>query len=132
MRIDTAISLIVVVMEVLWHRELCMTRAGLKTEGKDLPVELIVAALADLDADGADTTEARDLLRSHGVQLPENAQMPYRRRSNNQKSAEVEELIRDLLNKRWTKTAIAKHLKVNRRVVIRVAREAQGAQETPK
>ena len=92
----------------------------------------IPSSRADLDADGADTTEARDLLRSHGVQLPETAQVPYRRRSNNQKPAEVEELIRDLLNKRWTKTAIAKHLKVNRRVVIRVAREAQGAQETPK
>jgi len=131
-RIDTAMSLIRVVMEVVWHRELCMKRAGLNTEGKDVPVELIVAALADLDADGADTTEARDWFRRNGIHLPENAQAPYRRRSNNQKSAEVEEVIRDLLNKSWTKTAIAKHLKVNRRVVIRVAREAQSAQETPK
>jgi len=112
--------------------DLSKLTGGLKTEGKDLPVELIVAALADLDADGADTTEARDLLRSHGVQLRESTPVPYRRRSNNQVSAETEALIRDLLDKRWTKTAIAKHLKINRRVVIRVAREAQSAQETPK
>ena len=128
MRIDTAISLIMVTMEALGHRQICLKHLGIKSSQEDVPGELLVAALADLDADGADTTEARDWFRRHGVQLPESAQVPYRRRSNNQKPAETEELIRDLLNKRWTKSAIAKHLKVNRRVVIRVARDAQSAQ----
>jgi hypothetical protein len=36
----------------------------------------------------------------------------------------MEEFIRQLLERGFSKTAIAKRLKVNRRVVIRVAREA--------
>jgi len=117
-----------VTMEALGHRDICLKRLGLESSQKDVPGELLVAALADLEADDRDTTGVRDWFRKHGVHLPESAQVPYRRRSNNQKSAETEEVIRDLLNKGWIKTAIAKHLKVNHRVVIHVAREAQSAQ----
>ena len=48
----------------------------------------------------------------------------YVRRANNQVSAELEAFIRDLLARGRTKTAIAHALRVNRRVVIRIAREA--------
>jgi hypothetical protein len=47
----------------------------------------------------------------------------YVRRANNQVSAELEAINRELLVRGWTKTAIARALRVNRRVVIRVARE---------
>ena len=48
----------------------------------------------------------------------------YVRRANNQVSAELEALIRDLLALGRTETAIARALRVNRRVVTRVARES--------
>jgi len=121
-KIDTAISLLGVVMEALIHRENCLRGAQ-----KDLPEELLVAALAKLEADDRDTSETREWLSNHGVHLPKSAQAPYHRRTNNQKPAEVEGFIRDLLERGWAKTAIAKQLKVNRRVVIRVAREAESA-----
>jgi TATA-binding protein-associated factor Taf7 len=116
-KIESAISLMRVVMEALAHRETC-----LKTAEKDVPVEL----LAELEADDRDTSGALAWLSKHGVHVPKSAQPQprYRRRANNQVSAEVEALIQNLLSQSWTKTAIAKHLKVNRRVVIRVAREA--------
>lgn len=120
-KIESAISLIRVVMEALIHRETC-----LKSAEKDVPAELLAAAVAELEADSRDTSGTLAWLSKHGVHVPQSAQSPppYRRRANNQVPAEVEALIRDLLQQRWTKTAIAKHRKVNRRVVIRVAREA--------
>jgi hypothetical protein len=124
-KIETAISLIVAVMEALVHRQTC-----LKSEKRDVPEELLTAALAELEANGRDTSEVRDWLFRYGVQLPQNAQPTYRRRANNQVSAEVEALICELIGKKWSKSAIAKRLKVNRRVVIRVAREFQSAQST--
>jgi hypothetical protein len=125
---ETAISLVGIVMEVLAHREIC-----LKSAQKDVPGELLVAALADLEAYGADTTEARDWLNSHGIQLAQNSPALYQRRANNQVSAEVEAFIRELLDKSWSKSAIAKQLKVNRRTVIRVARESvENAQQRRK
>jgi DNA invertase Pin-like site-specific DNA recombinase len=121
MKIETAISLMRVVMEALAHRENC-----LKSAEKDVPEELLVAAVAALEADGRDTSETLAWLSKHGVHLPQSAQKqpPYRRRANNQVPAEVEVLIRELVAKSWSKSAISKQLKVNRRVVIRVAREA--------
>src|SRR5258708_3250892 len=120
-KIETAISLMRVVMEALAHRETC-----LKSAEKDVPAELLAAAVAELEADSRDTSGALAGLSDHGVHMQQSAQPQprYRRRANNQVSAEVESLIRDLLQQQWTKTAIAKHLKVNRRVVIRVSREA--------
>ncbi|HUZ93838.1 MAG TPA: hypothetical protein VMU57_02895 [Edaphobacter sp.] len=49
---------------------------------------------------------------------------PYVRHGNHQASEEVEMHIRELLGRGWSKSAIARVLHVNRRVVIRVAREA--------
>ena len=108
-------------MEALVHRETC-----LKSAEKDVPEELLAAAVAELEADSRDTSGTLAWLSDHGVSVLQSAkpQPAYRRRANNQVPAAVESLIRDLLEEQWTKTAIAKHLKVNRRVVIRVAREA--------
>jgi DNA invertase Pin-like site-specific DNA recombinase len=128
LKIETAISLMRVVMEALVHRENC-----LKSAEKDVPTELLVAAVADLEADGRDASDTIAWLSKHGVHLPQSAQQQptYRRRANNQKSPEVEALIRDLLSRGWSKVAIAKQLKVNRRVVIRVAREATECTAAP-
>jgi DNA invertase Pin-like site-specific DNA recombinase len=123
MRTETAISLVVVVMEALNHRKACL--GGVE---RDLPDELLAAAFAQLEADGEETTEAREFLAGYGVDIPSVVKIPYRRRANNQKSADVEQLIRDLLARGLSKSAVAKQLKVNRRVVIRVAREAESAQ----
>jgi hypothetical protein len=124
MRIETAISLIGVVMEALVHRETCLR--GIQ---RDLPEELLTAALATLEADGRDTSATREWLSNHGVHPMPSAQAPYHRRANNQINDQAEALIRDLLDRGWTKTAIARQLKVNRRVVIRVALEAESAQQ---
>jgi DNA-binding NarL/FixJ family response regulator len=118
MRIESAISLIGVMMEALVHRKSC-----LRVAEKDLPDELLAAALAKLEAAGRDTSGVREWLSSYGVHPPQNAQAPYRRRANNQVSDRTEVLIRELLDCGWTKSAIARQLKINRRVVIRVARE---------
>lgn len=123
MRVESAISLIAVVMEALVHREIC-----LKSAKKEVPGDLLTAALLELEAHGKDMSEARGWLLRHGVKLAQSAQPAYHRRSNNQVPGELEALIRELLDKNWSKSAIAKHLKINRRVVIRVAREAQSAQ----
>ena len=108
-------------MEALVHREHC-----LKSAEKNVPEELPAAAVAALEADSRDTSGTLAWLSKHGVHVQQSAQPQprYRRRANNQVSEAVEALIRGLLQQQWTKTAIAKHLKVNRRVVIRVAREA--------
>jgi hypothetical protein len=120
---EEAISLIGVVMEALVHRETC-----LKGAQSDLPMDSLTAALVALENDGRDTSETRQWLLRHGVQVLIAKRTSYCRRANNQKSEEVERSIRDLLDCGHTKTAISKLLKVNRRVVIRVAREAESAQ----
>ena len=128
MKIESAISLMQVVMEALVHRENC-----LKSADKDVPKELLMAAVADLEADGRDTSDTIAWLSKHGVHVALSAQTPppYRRRANNQVPAEVEALIRELLAKSWSKSAISKQLNVNRRVVIRVAREAAECTAAP-
>jgi hypothetical protein len=52
----------------------------------------------------------------------------YRRRSNNQVSEYIEAHIRELLGRGLSKSAVARAVRVNRRVVIRVAQQAQSAQ----
>jgi len=54
----------------------------------------------------------------------------YVRRAGNQVSEYTEARIRELLGRGLSKSAVAQALRVNRRVVIRVAREAQSAQQT--
>ena len=127
MRSETAISLLLVVTQAVSHRKICIG----EVQG-DVPLELLTIAFEALDADGIDASWTRAWLAEHGIEVPPCTSVPYRRRANNQVPAEVETLIRDLLERGWTKTAIALHLKVNRRVVIRVARESESAQQTPK
>jgi DNA invertase Pin-like site-specific DNA recombinase len=122
---ETAISLIGVVMEALVHRETC-----LKGVQGDVPRELLAAAFAELEANDRNTSETRVWLSAHGVDLPPGVGTVYHRRANNQISAQTEILLRDLLDRGWTKTAIAESLRINRRVVIRVAREALSAQNS--
>ena len=56
----------------------------------------------------------------------------YTRRAPNQVSEYTEAHIRELLNRGLTKSAVARALRVNRRVVIRVWREAQSAHQHQK
>jgi hypothetical protein len=123
MTTERAVWIIAVVMEALVHREICLR--GTKS---DVPVELLVAAFVKLEGKGRDTSGVRDWLSNHGVNLSQSEQAPYCRRANNQISAPAEALIRHLLDHGWTKTAIAETMRINRRVVIRVAREALSAQ----
>lgn len=53
----------------------------------------------------------------------------YTRRAPNQISEYTEAHIRELLRRGLSKSAVARALRVNRRVVIRVAQEAQSAQQ---
>lgn len=106
-------------MQAISHRELC-----LKDLQGDLPMELLVDAFQSLENSGRDTRNILQWLSFRGVEIPRVAQVPYDRRTNNQKSAEIERLIREYLEKGWSKSAISKALDVNRRVVIRVALEA--------
>jgi hypothetical protein len=56
----------------------------------------------------------------------------YVRRANNQVSEYTEAHIRELLSRGLSKSAVARAIRVNRRVVIRVAHEAQSAQQGQK
>jgi hypothetical protein len=66
-------------------------------------------------------------------QAEETKRMPFQyvRRANNQVSEQLETCIGELLGRGWKKSAVARALRVNRRVVIRVAREAQSAHKCP-
>ena len=142
-RSESALALVEAVVDALVHRLHC-----LQDEAGRIP-EAFARALSELESVGVPieleaegrTVSARRWLEEQGVQLPvpdpkcttalSPRPLPYVRRANNQVSAETEALIRDLLAQGRTKTAIARALRVNRRVVIRVAREmAQSAQPT--
>jgi DNA invertase Pin-like site-specific DNA recombinase len=86
-------------------------------------MELLESAFETLDAADRDTSGWREFFAEYGVQISQKKPVSYKRRSNNQKSAVTESLIKDLLQRGWSKSAVAKELGVNRRVVIRVARE---------
>lgn len=128
MTVETAEALILVTMDSVVHRQNCLWDAV-----RDLPCELLTEALAVLEADGEDVRDARQWFADHGVQLPAPGPkctevhslppVPYARRAPNQVSPETEALIRELLTQGQTKSAIARAVNVNRRVVIRVARE---------
>jgi hypothetical protein len=97
--------------------------------------EILVEEFARAEATGEPLEELRAYLAERGVSVSEHvaasestealetSQHPYVRRANNQVSAETEALIRELLTQGQTKSAITRALRVNRRVVIRVARE---------
>jgi hypothetical protein len=108
-----------ILMDALAHRRNCR-----RVESGELLETLLVACFWETEAEGRDMSEWHEWLASKGVEVRPRAPASYVRRANNQVSAELEALIRDLLARGWTKTAISHDLRVNRRVVIRVAREA--------
>lgn len=97
--------------------------------------EILVEEFARAEARGEPLEELRAYLAEHGVRVPEhvatsertealeNSPDPYVRRANNQVLPETEALIRELLSQGQTKSAVSRALRVNRRVVIRVAGE---------
>jgi hypothetical protein len=103
-------------------------REAVEHYGLKVP-EISAAVLADA---GDDLGRNEWIEDGEGVRMKDSKQVPFRyvRRANNQISEPLEALIWDLLGHGWTKSAIAKALRVNRRVVIRIAHEAQSAQKT--
>jgi hypothetical protein len=82
--------------------------------------------------DGTEVRPARKPSRDQDGDKPEKSTVLYVRRANNQVSEYTEAHIRELLDRKMAKSAVARALRVNRRVVIRVAREAQSAQQPQK
>ena len=100
--------------------------------GLRLP-ELQEPASSDgLDETGAET-ESTSIMNNNEVESPSQpSPCLYVRRANNQVSEYTEAHIRELLSRGLSKSAIARAIRVNRRVVIRVAHEAQSAQRNKK
>jgi hypothetical protein len=115
---DQGVAFALILMEALAHRRDC-----LRAELGELLETLLVACFWESEAEGRDMSEWHKWLASKGVEVRPRVPARYVRRANNQVSAELEAIIRDLLARGWTKTAVARALRVNRRVVIRVARE---------
>jgi hypothetical protein len=125
MTVETAEALVWTAIYSTEHFRHCLNSAV-----RDLPCELLSEALAILEGAGEDVPATPQWFADRGVELPvlmsemhKSAQVPYVRRANNQVSPETEALIRALLTQGQSKSAIARTLRVNRRVVIRVARE---------
>jgi hypothetical protein len=83
---------------------------------------LLTAYFWEPESQDKELSEVRQRLASKGIEV--GPPPVYVRRTNNQVSAELEAIIRNLSARRWTKVDIARVLRVNRRVVLRVAREA--------
>lgn len=115
---DQRVAFALILMDALAHR--CDCR---RAEPGELLETLLVACFWESEAEGRDMSEWHEWLAGKGVEVRPRVSVRYVRRANNQVSAELEAIIRDLLARGWTKTAIARALRVNRRVVIRVARE---------
>ena len=116
---DKAAAIVVILMDALAHRRDCR-----RADPGELLETLLAACLGELEAEGRDMSGWHEWLATKGVEVRPRAPARYVRRANNQVSAELETFIRDLLARGRTKTAIAHALRVNRRVVIRIAREA--------
>lgn len=132
---NTARTLISIVKDALIHRHWCEFNFS-----AEVPVDLLAPALRILEAGGTDTAKTREFLAAKGVIIPRDesgnsgqidatndtvwvVETAYVRRAKNQVSADVEALIRELLERGWSKSRISRVLRVNRRVVIRVAQE---------
>src|ERR1700726_3372796 len=105
-----------ILMDALWPRRDCR-----RVEPGELLHTLLTACFWESEGDGRDMSEWHEWLASKGVEGRPRPAARYVRRANNQVSAELEAFIRDLLARGWKKIAIARTLRVNRRVVIRVA-----------
>jgi hypothetical protein len=116
---DQGAAFAVILMDALAHRRECR-----RTASGELLETLLAACRGELQAEGKDVSRWHEWLARMGVDVRPRVPARYVRRTNNQVSAELESFIRDLLARGWKKSAIARALRVNRRVVIRVAREA--------
>ena len=116
---DLSAALIVILTDALAHRRDCQ-----HSEPGELLETLLADCLGELEAEGRDMSGWHEWLATKGVEVRPRVPARYVRRTNNQVSAELEAFIHDLLTRGRTKTAIARMLRVNRRVVIRIAREA--------
>lgn len=115
---DKSAALLIILTDALAHRRDCR-----HLEPGDLLETLLASCLGELEVEGRDMSGWHEWLATKGVEVrPCYRPAPYVRRANNQVSAEIEAMIRDLLARGWKKTAIATALRLNRRVVIRVAR----------
>ena len=116
---DKSAALVVILSDALAHRRDCR-----RSEPGELLETLHAACLGELAVEGRDVSGWQQWLATKGVEVrPHSPPARYVRRANNQVSAEIESMIRNLLARGWKKSAIASALRVNRRVVIRVARE---------
>ena len=116
---DKAAAILVILMDALAHRRDCR-----RSDPGELLETLLAACLGELEAEGRDISGWHEWLATKGVEVRPRVPARYVRRANNQVSAELEGFIQDLLARGRTKTSIAHALRVNRRVVIRIAREA--------
>jgi len=123
---EKAAAFVAILTDALSHRRDCR-----RSEPGELLEMLLAACLGELEAEGRDMSGWHEWLATKGVEVRPRAPARYVRHANNQVSAELEAIIRDLLARDWTKTAIAHALRVNRRVVIRVARETAASETTP-
>jgi hypothetical protein len=123
---DQGAAFALILEDALTHRRDCR-----HVEPGKLLETLLVVCFRESEAKGRDVSKWHKWLASKGIEVRPRVPVRYVRRANNQVSAELEAIIRDLLARRWTKTAVARALRVNRRVVIRVAREAVPSQTTP-
>jgi hypothetical protein len=116
---DLSAALMVILTDALAHRRDCQ-----HSEPGELLETLLADCLGELEGEGRDMSGWHEWLATKGVEVRPRVPARYVRRTNNQVSAELEAFIHDLLARGRTKTAIAHALRVNRRVVIRIAREA--------
>lgn len=65
MSVESAEAVILVMMDSVVHRQNCLWDGV-----RDLPRELLIEALAVLEADGEDVRDARQWFADHGVRLP--------------------------------------------------------------
>ncbi len=117
---ENSTVLIAILADAVAHRHDCQ-----HIESGELLETLLATCLTELVGEGRDMSSWYEWLATKGVEIRHHsASARYVRRANNQVSAEIEAMIRDLLARGCNKTAIASSLRVNRRVVIRVAQEA--------
>jgi hypothetical protein len=111
------VAFTLILLDARDHRRDCR-----HVEAGELLETLLRAYFWEPESQDKDLSEVRQWLAGKGIEV---GPCPvYVRRTNNQVSAELEAIIRNLLARRWTKIDIARVLRVNRRVVLRVAREA--------
>jgi hypothetical protein len=111
------VPFMLILLDARDHRRDCR-----HVEPGELLETLLTAYFWEPESQDKDLSEVRQWLAGKGIEV--GPRPVYVRRTNNQVSAELEAIIRNLLARKWTKIEVARVLRVNRRVVLRVAREA--------